>query len=193
MKYREEGRPLIYEDEPYIHSTHTRPNNWSDGTSSGLLPPISKEPRLIIVHAGGRTGFVPGAFLIFESNRKTGDYHHEMNAENYKKWLTEKLIPNLPPNSVLIIDNAPYYNIQLNKTPTSKTNKKDMQDWFTRNKVRFQENMLKVELYSLIKSHKPLHKTYEIDNLLALNGHSVLRLLPYSPELNPIELVWADI
>ena len=107
MKYREEGRPLIYEDETYIHSTHTRPNNWSDGTSSGLLPPISKEPRLIIVHAGGRTGFVPGAFLIFESNRKTGDYHHEMNAENYKKWLTEKLIPNLPPNSVLIIDNAP--------------------------------------------------------------------------------------
>ena len=47
-----------------------------------------------------------------------------MNAENYKKWLMEKLIPNLPPNSVLIIDNAPYYNIQLNKAPTSKTNKK---------------------------------------------------------------------
>ena len=32
-----------------------------------------------------------------------------------------------------------------------------------------------------------------IDSLLALNGHSVLRLPPYSPELNPIELVWADI
>ncbi|PSN44618.1 hypothetical protein C0J52_19778, partial [Blattella germanica] len=42
MKYREEGRPLIYEYETYIHSTHTRPNNLSDGTSSCLLPPISK-------------------------------------------------------------------------------------------------------------------------------------------------------
>ncbi|PSN32281.1 hypothetical protein C0J52_19505 [Blattella germanica] len=44
MKYRKEGRPLIYEDQTYIHSTHRRPNNWSDDTSSGLLPPISKGP-----------------------------------------------------------------------------------------------------------------------------------------------------
>ncbi|KAJ4428617.1 hypothetical protein ANN_24661 [Periplaneta americana] len=57
----------------------------------------------------------------------------------------------------------------------------------------FQENMLKVELYGLIKTHKPLHKTYVIDNLLAMNGHCVLRLPPYSSELNPLELIWADI
>lgn len=192
-KYREEGRPLIYEDETYIHSTHTRPKNWSDDKTSGLLAPISKGPRLIIVHAGGRAGFVPGAFLMFKSNRKTGDYHHEMNADNYQKWITEKLIPNLPPRSVFIIDNAPYHNVQLHKAPSSNSKKSDMQDWLRRNNVQFQENMLKVELYGLIKAHKPLHKTYVIDNLLAMNGHCVLRLPPYSPELNPLELIWADI
>jgi hypothetical protein len=33
-----------------------------------------------------------------------------MNVTNYQKWLTEKLIPNLPPKSVLVVDNAPYHN-----------------------------------------------------------------------------------
>ena len=97
-------------------------------------------------------GFVPGAFLMFKSNRKTGDYHHEMNAENYKKWLTEKLIPNLPPKSVLVIDNAPYHNVEVNKTSTSSSNKTIMQDWLIlSNNMPFNEKMLKVELYSLIK------------------------------------------
>ena len=85
------------------------------------------------------------------TNWKTGDYHHEMNAVNYVKWLTEKLIPNLPPKSVLVIDNSPYHDVQLNKIPTSSSNKKIMQDWLISNNVPFNEKMLKVELYSLIK------------------------------------------
>jgi transposase len=52
--------------------------------------------------------------------------------------------------------------------------------------------MCKLELYSLIKLRKPLFKTFKIDALLAEHGHSALRLPPYHPDLNPIELICAS-
>lgn len=53
--YREEGRPVVYTDETYLHSSHTTPREWDDGTVAGLKAPISKGQRLIIVHAGKNT------------------------------------------------------------------------------------------------------------------------------------------
>jgi hypothetical protein len=43
---------------------------------------------------------------MFKSGTKYGDYHHEMNFDEYERWLKTKLIPNLPPNSVLLEDNG---------------------------------------------------------------------------------------
>lgn len=56
---------------------------------------MSKCQRYIIVHSGGDTGFVENALLVFKSNSKSGDYHNDMNNVNFKKWLNEKLLPNL--------------------------------------------------------------------------------------------------
>jgi transposase len=53
--------------------------------------------------------------------------------------------------------------------------------------------MCKPELYSLIKLRKPRFKTFKIDALLAEHSQSALRLPPYHPDLNPIELIWASI
>ena len=53
--YREEGRPIVYSDETYIHSSHTTSYAWDDGSGAGLKAPISKGRRLIIVHAGNST------------------------------------------------------------------------------------------------------------------------------------------
>jgi hypothetical protein len=52
--YREEGRPIVYVDETYIHSSHTTSYAWDDGSGARLKAPISKE-RLIITHAGNST------------------------------------------------------------------------------------------------------------------------------------------
>ena len=47
-----------------------------------LLPdtwrPVAKGISLIIFHAGGTSGFIPGALLIFKSHLKTGDYHGDI-------------------------------------------------------------------------------------------------------------------
>lgn len=116
-----------------------------------------------------------------------------MNFVNYQKWLTTKLIPNLPQNSVLVIDNAPYHNVELNPAPNSSCRKADMMDWLTLHAIPFHSKMLKPELYSLIKLRKPAFKTFKIDALLSQHGHSVLRLPPYHPDLSPIELIWKSL
>ena len=53
--YREEGRPTVYADETYTHSSHTTSYAWDDGSGAGLKAPISKVRHLIIVHAGNST------------------------------------------------------------------------------------------------------------------------------------------
>jgi len=50
--YREEGRPIVYTDETYIHSSHTA---WDDGSGVGLKAPVSKDDvslssMLVITH-----------------------------------------------------------------------------------------------------------------------------------------------
>jgi hypothetical protein len=130
---------------------------------------------------------------MFKSGTKSGDYHHEMNYYNYEGCLKTKLIPNLPPNSVLLVDNAAYHNVQLNPAPTSSSRLSAMIDWLSGRGIPFGDRMCKPELYSLIKLRKPQFKTFKIYALLAKHVHSVLRLPPYHPDLNPIELIWVSI
>lgn len=147
---------------------------------------------MIVLHAGYEGGFIPGAELIFKAHSSTGDYHNEMNQHNFMKWLSEKLIPNLPPNSVLVLDNASYHNVQVDRCPTTATRKADMQSWLSRHNIQFAPKMLKPELLMLCKQHKT-EPVYVVDELLARHGHQALRLPPYHAELNPIELIWANL
>lgn len=57
---------------------------------------------------GSEEGFVDDCLMIFEANKKTDDYHDEMNAEHFVVWLREILLK-FKDNSVLVIDNAPYH------------------------------------------------------------------------------------
>ncbi|PZC70602.1 hypothetical protein B5X24_HaOG215526 [Helicoverpa armigera] len=193
MKYREEGRPIVYTDESYVDSSHSGSKAWSDGSLKGLKKPISKGQRVVIVHAGSEAGFVPNALLLFKAGAKSGDYHDNMNFDNYTKWLRNQLIPNLPPNSVLVVDNASYHNKQYDPAPTSNAKKADMQRWLSEKDIAFEDSMLKPQLYKLIKLYKNQHKRFSIDQILAEHNHSVLRLPPYHPDLNPIEMAWAAI
>jgi transposase len=192
MKFRRYGRVIIYSDERYIHSSHTTKKSWSDDTLQGCMAPTSKGQRPIIVHAGTEKGFIPGTLLICKSNQTTG-YHKEMNSDNYLRWVQEKLIPNLPQNSVFVIDNATYHNVLSEKCPTSSSRKEDMENWLLKNKIPFSGDLLKAELYTLIALHKPRHKRYILDDLLSAHRHTVLRLPPYHPDLNTIENIWDDV
>jgi hypothetical protein len=97
---------------------------------------------------------------MFKSGTKSGDYHHEINFDNYEIWLKTNLIPNLPPNSVLFVDNAACHNVELNPAPTFSSRKSAMIDWLSG------RDMCKPELYSFIKLREPRFKTFKIYALL---------------------------
>ena len=141
-KYREEGRPIIYTDETFIHTSHASQKAWQ----SDVNVSISKGERCIIVDAGSEHGFVQGARLVYDGKSSSGDYHSEINSEKFMRWLRERLIPNLPPRSVVVIDNAPCHSVQENKCPNQSSRKANIQTWLTRNGVAWSNDMLKVEL-----------------------------------------------
>lgn len=106
----------------------------------------------------------------------------------FMKGLTEELLPNLAPRSVLVLDNAPHQNVQVDKAPTSKSEKQDMKDWFLKYSIPFTDNMFVPELYQLIKLYKPRIGQYLLDETVKKEGHMALRLSPYHPDLNHIEV-----
>lgn len=194
-KFREEGRPIVYMDETYIHSSHTHSKGWSQTKENDqdLKVPYSKGTRAIIVHAGGEMGFIPGCLAMWKSTSTTGDYHKDMNFQNYSKWIQEKLMPNLPEKSVLVVDNASYHNVQVDRAPSSSAKKEDMQKWLTNHNIPFRADMLKIELLEIVRQNKDRYIRYAVDDILAEQEHTILRLPPYHPELNSIELIWAEL
>lgn len=128
-EYRAQGRYVVYLDETYIHTSYTAPLAWSDKTSEGHRKKLNKGDRFVIVHAGGKNGFIPGAFACFRSATKNEDYHGEWNRENFLTWARTQLIPNLPDNSVVVMDNASYHCTRDDNSPNANNRKADIIDW----------------------------------------------------------------
>ena len=104
-----------------------------------------------------------------------------MNGEIFKQWTRTQLLPALEPESVVVMDNVTYHSVQVpgTKPPTSNTMKREMQGWLKDKGVQFDEKLTKDKLYEIVKREKEhTSKRYEIDEMLAENGHSVLRLPP---------------
>ena len=74
-----------------------------------------------------------------------GLYNHTINSDTFHHWVENLLLPQLPINSVIVMDNAPF------------------------------------------------HRREDIKELIEQAGHTILWLPAYSPDLNPIEKVWAWI
>ena len=192
-RYRREGRPIIYLDETWLNAHHSLAKCWIDSDGTGGLPVKSgKEGRVIILHAGWEHGWIPGASLVFRGKTGTGDYHNEMNIDHFMEWFSTQLIPNIPASSVIVLDNAKYHNAVVEKQPTTSTRKADIQAWLQKHNISFDDSMLKSELLLLVRFNS-VPTVYKTDIFAEAAGHCVLRLPIAHCELNPIELVWAQV
>lgn len=202
-KFREEGRKIYYQDETWVNEGHVKKYVWHDdtvksnrdailnGLSTGLKTPSGKGQRLIISHMGNEDGFKQDALLLFHS-KSSGDYHKEMNGDTFKEYF-KKILQTVENNSVIVLDNAPYHSVKCEKLPNSNWNKENICQWLQNKGITADTSMLKKELLEIAKLEKPKYDKYEIDELAAKNNKTVLRLPPYHCELNPIELVWAQV
>ena len=116
-----------------------------------------------------------------------------MNGDHYEDWFETKLLPNLEANSVIVIDNAPYHSVMLENIPTTSTRKAAIQAWLSSKGITWSSDMLKAELLSIVSNVRSQYESYQIDNLAALHGHTVIRLPPYHCGLNPIKLILSQV
>lgn len=187
-------RPEVYLDESYVNKNYSNDNTWyfeEDGIIIGK--PTGKGDRLIIVNAITQDGWVPNAKLVFKASKKTGDYHSNMNWDKFSEWFRENLLKNIPEDSLIIMDNAPYHNVLAEEAFPKKSHTiKRLREWLSRNNIPWTKDMLKAELFDLC-SRLATKPEFLIDNIARKYGHSILRTPPYHPELQPIETCWAII
>jgi len=187
-------KPEIYLDESYVNKNHSNDFIWYfEDDGPWVQKPTGNGERLIIINAISKAGWVPGSKLVFKSTRKTGDYHGQMNFQLFKKWFSEKLLPNIPENSLIFMDNASYHNVLSDYSPpTALSSKAKICKWLEDNKYTFREDCLKPELVEVLNKVVP-EPIYAMDEIAMKYGHEIIRTPPYHPELQPIETCWGVV
>lgn len=188
-------RPEVYLDESYLNVNHSVENTWyftDDGP--WVNKPSGKGLRLIIVNAITENGWIPNAKLVFQAKQSTGDYHGQMDYRNFSKWFIEQLLPNVPPQSLIFMDNAKYHNLYADDAfPTPKTLKAELQEWLKlHHPLEYNDDMLKPELYKKCGKLCPKPQ-YMLDVIAENEGHTIIRTPQYHPELQPIEICWGVV
>ncbi len=201
-------RVLVYPDETFINKNYSGSDtSWycSDWKDDPMLDksfgpyinkPSGKGERYIILSAVTKNGWVNGTRLVFGAKKCSGDYHGSMNEENFTKWFTTQLLLNIPDNTVIIMDNAPYHNmLQEDGVPQLTSKKAVLQKWLRDNRIALDEEMLRPQLIELIKENRP-PKIFKLDSMLRRDPKyksrniEILRTPQYHPELQPIEKCW---
>lgn len=202
------GQMLVYLDETFINRNHSGSDtSWycSDRKYDPRLDksfgpyinkPAGKGERFIILNAITKDGWLNGTRLVFQANRCTGDYHGSMEEENFTRWFTTQLLPNIADNAVIIMDNAPYHNMfHEDDVPTLTSKKSVLRKWLTDNNIAFGEDFLRIQLIDLINQRRP-QRQFELDFMLRNDplykdrNIEILRTPQYHPELQPIEKCW---
>lgn len=210
-EYRGQGYAVYYQDETWCCSNHTRQYIWQceDGEKNeflshttwngGLNVPCGSGGRIIVNDIGSKDGFLDGCREVFIGKKNTGDYHNEMNGDHFEAWWKEKVLPSLPPRSVIVIDNAKYHSriTPESKTPTTAWRKAEIQRWLLERNVTYDEKNTKPILLQKVKNMNVVKKMM-LEKLtsdyceMSQKDIVILRLPVGHSELNPIELIWAQ-
>ena len=82
------------------------------------------DKRTITLYAGYKVGFISGAERCPRLTARRGTIMGEMVHQTILKWLNS-VIPNLPPKTLLVMDNAAYHNTQSDGQTSSEDQKED--------------------------------------------------------------------
>ena len=149
--------------------------------------------------------------MIFQARKPNGDYHENMDADMFSKWLEEFLFPALKERNlqgILVLDNASYH-----QTPApgsvivdSMKRKKDATDILDAYQVPYRAGVAPrgdsmVQLQAILRTWLRANAVEKgimvnemrIESLCKEGGHLVLFTPPYHPELQPIEDLWRDV
>ena len=101
-----------------------------------------------------------------------------MTDDHFEEWFATKLLPNVQPNSLIVMDNASYHSRRSDPVPVKSWTKQKMQDWLQAKGIEFPTNALKAELYSIIQRLKPTPR-YVVDDMAAAAGKFSVEIIFY--------------
>lgn len=209
------NRCRVYIDESFVNRNHSLTKGWYIKTEGKeIFKPTGLGARVAMIAAitetqwlGTRTQNIKQCLSIerFDSTHEYRAIKYwkvdndieglgNMNYKLFKIYFQNCVLPNLPPNSIVIIDNAKYHRCYPAGTliPTSACNKSQLIEFL---KSRNQEASMDEKKKKLLKRAKVFKddiKT-EIQMITEAAGHQLLYLPPYHPEVNPIELAWSYV
>lgn len=212
---REEGKifRVWFLDEVAFNVNMQEACTWYDPHDPATirLAPTGKGQRIVVLGCGGDGGWLEGSFVTFEDGGEKADYHGTVTSASYMTWAEDRLFPNLPKTdpatgkeilNVIVIDNAAPHTQWPDDVPNSTTSRADNIKWLL--EVKGLEELREVLEIPVRKAGYWDAKTvwkkvqeerkgseYLFDRRGKELGFHVLRLPPYHPELNPIELIWA--
>jgi hypothetical protein len=74
------------------------------------------------------------------------------NVNYYSKWIKEQLIPSLRllnMKCVIVMDNAPYHSVKVDKPPTMSSKKENLQKWLKDHNIHLEASFTKKQLWHL--------------------------------------------
>ncbi|KAJ4425607.1 hypothetical protein ANN_27803 [Periplaneta americana] len=96
-----EGKEIFYLDETWVDNNLTLNRCWQKkGDIEGVMATGNAGNRHIIAHVGSEKGFLADDLLMYKAGAAKGDYHGQMNSDNFEKWLSTQVIPKLPSGSI---------------------------------------------------------------------------------------------
>lgn len=199
-----ERRQEVYTDESYIHHHYRlEHDNIYHPLDEGDTKAPQKGRRYCFVAAirangrDGKGGLVPNSVWSFcptSGKDHKGDYHKVFNYENYLKWFTEQLLPNLFEPSLIILDNAKYHKTGQLYTPNaSKMRKAQVLEALTARGVQLDPNATAMEAKVLLRKWVTENVKPAIIQAAEASGHKVIFTPPHYSDLQPIELLWARV
>lgn len=208
--YKAENRKFYYQDETFTYTSEYKGFSWSNSHEECLhqLNTSSQGAMLIIAHVGSSTGWVTNAqqsdcSFVMNSANPFADYHKNMNAHNFERWMEREIIPNMESHSVLVMDNCAFHKVIPNKKPgSSARNKKVFVDFiianhpgYTEQNREFLQNQRKRRELQQIVDDIEIDQSTGIERIIRASGKDikVLFMPPYHSVFNAIELQWSQL
>lgn len=89
------------------------------------------------MHTGDEMGFIPNGGIICKTSTLESSFYKGLNSKIFYDWTRDKLIPNLPTRSIVVVNIVSYKYVFIENVPNSNTAKADMFKWLEEEGIKF--------------------------------------------------------
>ena len=142
-------------------------------------------------------GLIYKTLEIFEGGKKQAkDYHGMFDSTYFIRWM-DKLIEALAAwnvhSALIVMDNAKYHKSLPEGTPKGSWKKQRMLKYCNEHGIDVNPSDLKSIVWDTLKKYVNEHVRPTIVSMAEAAGHKVVFSPPHHSDLQPIELVWANV